>query len=196
MSIFRNAFIAIGLGLVLGGLIACSEQQEPAVIVDIDPALEDPALTLSVSADWILTNGQILTVDADFSSVQAMAIKDGRIVATGPNEEVMTYSGPDTEYTDLDGQTVIPGLIDNHMHFVRATKHWYRMVRWEGITSRAEALEMLRERSAQLPEGEWLMVLGGFIFDQFKDDTRIFTRQELDEISTNRPIYILSLIHI
>ena len=190
-----SAFKYFLMALILGSLIACSEEAPLAVgsegsdsVAENSEAATEPALT--GSADWILTNGQILTVDEDFTTVQAMAIEDGRIIATGADAEVMGYAGSNTQYTDLAGQTVIPGLIDNHMHFVRATKHWYRMVRWEGVTSREEAVEMLRERSAQLPEGEWLMVLGGFIFQQFQDDTTIFTRQELDEIAPDRPIYI------
>ena len=119
-----------------------------------------------------------------------MAIEDGRIIATGTNEQVLEYLGADTEQTDLQGQTVIPGLIDNHMHFVRATKHWFRMVRWDGVKSRAEAFELLKERSEQLPPGEWLMVFGGFNFDQFQEDTSTFSLQELDQIIPDRPLYI------
>ena len=141
-------------------------------------------------ADWVLTNGQILTVDLDFSIVEAMAIKDGLILATGSTEEIMKYASADSKITNLEGQTIVPGLIDNHMHFVRATKHWYRFVRWDGIKSRAEALDMVKERASQLPEGEWLMVMGGFIFDQFEDNSDIFSREELDAVLPNRPLYI------
>ena len=76
------------------------------------------------------------------------------------------------------------------MHFVRATKHWYRFVRWDGIKSREQALNMVKERARQLPEGEWLMVMGGFIFEQFQDNSDIFSIEELDEVLPNRPLYI------
>jgi predicted amidohydrolase YtcJ len=161
---------------LLFGLAGCSESS--------DPVVENPGV------DWILTNGNILTVDEDFTIAQAMAIEDGVIVATGTEQELMAYAGLDTEFTDLEGQTVVPGLIDNHMHFVRSTKHWYRSVRWDAVKSRAEALEMVRQRAAQLPEGEWLMVMGGFIFDQFQDNSEIFTRAELDQVLPDRPLYI------
>lgn len=162
-------------------LAACSPSTSPSLSSN---------QTAAAGADWILTNGKILTVDQDFSQVQAMAVKDGIIVATGSNEEVMTYAGVSTQITDLDGQTVVPGLIDNHMHYVRATKHWYRSVRLDGVKSRAEALAMIQARAAQLPEGEWLMVMGGFIFDQFEDNSEIFSRAELDEVLPNRPLYM------
>jgi predicted amidohydrolase YtcJ len=168
--------------LILAGVLAaCSETSPPA---------SDSATAMADAADWVLTNGQILTVDEDFSIVEAMAIKDGRILATGSNETIMTHTGPDTEQTDLSAQTVIPGLIDNHMHFVRASKQWYRMVRWDDVSTRAQAIEMIKERAAQLPEGEWLLVIGGFVFDQFTDNSEVFTLAELDEVLPDRPLYI------
>jgi predicted amidohydrolase YtcJ len=171
--VFKKTRIA---SLILAGaLVACSEAPPPAT---------------DSAADWVLTNGQVLTVDEDFSIVEAMAIKDGRILATGSDEQMLDYVGPNTEQTDLAGQTVIPGLIDNHMHFVRASKQWYRMVRWDDVTSRAQALEMLKERAALLPEGEWLLVIGGFVFDQFEDNSELFTVAELDEVVPDRPLYV------
>jgi len=162
-------------------LVGCSEAPEPEMAIEIES---------ESMADWVLTNGQILTVDAEFSTAEAMAVKDGLILATGSNEEMMEYARPDSSITDLNGQTIVPGLIDNHMHFVRGTKHWYRLVRWDGIKSRAEGLEMVKERAAQLPEGEWLVVMGSFIFDQFQDNSEIFSVKELDEVLPDRPLYI------
>jgi len=167
-----------GLLITVAALAACSEQPEPT------------AVTLDPAADWVLTNGKILTVDEDFSIVQAMAIADGRIMATGSNEEIAALAGEGTRRTDLAGQTVVPGLIDNHMHFVRASKTWYRQVRWDGVTSRAEALEMLRQRASELPEGEWVMVFGGWIPAQFQDNSEIFTLAELDAVLPDTPVYI------
>lgn len=176
-----NYLRAAILAFLLIFLAACSPSPSPSV---------SPNQTATAGADWILTNGKILTVDQDFSEVQAMAVADGLIVATGSNEEMMAYAGTNTEVTDLDGQTVVPGLIDNHMHYVRATKHWYRSVRLDGVKSRAEALTMIQERATQLPEGEWVMVMGGFIFDQFQDNSEIFSREELDAVLPNRPLYM------
>lgn len=176
---FKN-IQAIALLIVLTSLVACSDSSEPTA--DSGPEM--------IMADWVLTNGQILTVDADFGITQAMAIKDGLILATGSNEEMMEYAGLDSSVTDLDGQTIVPGLIDNHMHFVRGTKHWYRLVRWDSVKSRAQALEMVKERAAQLPEGEWLLVMGGFIFDQFQDNSEVFSKEELDQVLPDRPLYI------
>ena len=140
--------------------------------------------------DWVLTNGKILTADDNFSIVEALAIEDGRIVAVGGSAEVMSHAGSNTELTDLDGQTVVPGLIDNHMHFVRATKQWHRQVRWDEVRSRTQALQILKERSDQLPDGEWAIVVGSFIMEQFEDNQAPFTAAELDAVIPDRPVYI------
>jgi predicted amidohydrolase YtcJ len=171
-----HALAAAALTIV--GLAACNAPEPTAVA---------PA---SGSADWVLSNGQILTVDANFSIVQAIAIQDDRVLAVGSDEEIMALVGPDTEVTDLAGQTIVPGLIDNHMHFVRATRDWYRHVRWDGINSRTQALEMVRDRAAILPQGEWVVVLGGWNFGQFHDNSEPFSLEELDGIARTIPIYI------
>jgi len=174
----------------VAALAACSEQPEPTAVTP-DPAVTvAPAAPPEPAADWVLTNGKILTVDEDFSIVQAMAIADGRIMATGTNEEIAALAGEGTRRTDLSGQTVVPGLIDNHMHFVRASQTWYRQVRWDGVSSRAEALEMLKQRASELPEGEWVMVFGGWIPAQFQDNSEIFTLAELDAVLPDTPVYI------
>ena len=173
-------------------MVACTEQPQPqqAAEAPVPAPVEQPVAAPGPAADWILTNGQILTVDADFSVVQAMAIADGRVMATGSNEEIEALAGGDTQVTDLEGQTVVPGLIDNHMHFVRASNQWYRQVRWDGVTSREQALQMLQQRSSELPEGEWVIVAGGWIPSQFQDNSEIFTLSELDALLPDRPVYI------
>ena len=152
----------------------------------------NPAFAQNVEtpADWILTNGQILTVDADFSIVEAIAIRDGRVVTAGSNEAIIALAGAGTERTDLAGQTVIPGLIDNHMHFVRASQQWYRHVRWDGINSRERAFELIRARASELHEDEWVVVIGGWNFAQFHDNSELFTVAELDNILPDIPLYI------
>jgi len=155
--------------LALSGLTACNAPLEP---------------------DWILTNGRILTVDTGFSVVQALAIQDDRILAVGSDEQIMALAAAGTKHTDLAGRTVVPGLIDNHMHFVRATQQWYRHVRWDGINSRAQAFEMIKERARNLPEGEWVVVVGGWNFGQFHDNSELFTLAELDTVAPDIPFYV------
>ncbi|MGB0732233.1 MAG: amidohydrolase [Pontibacterium sp.] len=155
------------------------------------------ALALSASAqsaDMVLTNGKILTVDKDFSRAQALAVDNGRIVAIGSNEEVQEHITPSTQVTNLAGKTVIPGLIDNHMHLVRASKNWAQQVRLEGVTSYQEALERIAQAAQRAPKGQWLFASGGFVERQFEGRPRAgFLREDLDKVAPNNPLYMQHL---
>ena len=142
------------------------------------------------NADTIVTNGKILTVDAGFSVVQALAIRDGRIVARGTSQEVARYVGPDTRVIDVAGATVIPGLIDNHFHFTRGADTWHQQSRFEGVDSRREALRILAAKAASLSPGEWIMVQGGWTPRQFADAPGGFTLEELDGVAPKNPLFV------
>jgi predicted amidohydrolase YtcJ len=157
--------------------------------------LSEAAAHAAQHADLILHNGKIVTVDDRFTIAQALAIKDGHIVAVGPTSQIEKLADDATKKIDLGGKTVIPGLIDNHAHFVRAIQQWGLEVRWDGVASRAQAVRMLRERVQAARPGEWVAVLGGWSLDQFADDQRAFTLAELDAIAPNNPI-ALQLIYI
>lgn len=138
--------------------------------------------------DLILSNGKIITVDERFRITQAVAIKGDRIVAVGTNQEVAQLAGPDTRRRDLMGRAVIPGLIDNHIHLLRAATTWLRELRFDGVESRKQAIEMLHARAEAAGPGEWLYNIGGWTHQQFADDPRPFTREELDRIAPNNPV--------
>ena len=140
--------------------------------------------------DLILSNGKIVTVDDRFTIAQAVAIRGDRVVAVGANSDIVRLAGPNTRRIDLRGRSVIPGLIDNHMHLLRAGATWQWEVRWDGIGSRKEALEMLRARTKAVSRGEWVFTLGGWTIDQFSDDRRPFTRDELDEVAPDNPVLL------
>jgi predicted amidohydrolase YtcJ len=146
-----------------------------------------PALACA-QADLVLHNGKIVTVDDRFTITQAIAIKGDRIIAVGANDAVLKAAGSGAKRIDLNGRTVIPGLIDNHAHFARGSQHWGIEVRWDGVTSRERALDRLRERVRGARVGEWIVVLGGWSYDQFTDSQAPFSRAELDAIAPNHPI--------
>src|SRR3989442_10313911 len=77
-------------------------------------ALASPAW--SQTADTVLINGRILTVDRQFSTQEAIAIQDGKIFAAGKTADMRKLAGARTRTIDLQGRTVIPGLIDSHLH--------------------------------------------------------------------------------
>src|SRR6516225_8621329 len=85
-------------------------------------------------ADIVLLNGKIVTVDDRFTIAEALAVKGERILAVGSNAEIEKHKGPLTRVVDLNRRTVIPGLIDNHAHYMRAAEYWHREVRLDGIT--------------------------------------------------------------
>jgi hypothetical protein len=148
-----------------------------------------------VAPERILLNGKIATVDDFFSIQEAVALQGERILAVGSNEDMESLAGPDTEIVDLDGKTVIPGLIDDHNHVVRATEYWPNEARLDGVTTRAEALQILQEKAASLAPGEWLMSLGGWSEVQFAGDRSDFTLAELDAVAPDRPAFIQSVYH-
>jgi len=138
--------------------------------------------------DMLLVNGKIVTVDDRFTVAQALAIRGDRILKVGTTAEIQALKGPQTRVIDLAGRTVIPGLIDNHAHWVRAAEH--DELRFDGITSRQQALKMLTERVQNTPAGEWIVVLGGWSEEQFTDEPRGFLLEELDRIAPNNPVVL------
>src|SRR5689334_9072473 len=138
--------------------------------------------------DLVLSNGKIITVDERFTIAQAVAIRGGRVLASGTNQEIAQLAGPNTRRIDLKGKAVIPGLIDNHMHLLRAASTWVKEVRFDGVDSRKQAVEMLRARVRATTPGDWIYNIGGWAHQQFSDDPKPFTREELDQIAPNNPV--------
>ncbi len=148
------------------------------------------AVGFAQNADTIITNGKILTVDAGFHIVQALAIDNGRILARGSSAEMAQYTGPNTKVIDVKGATVIPGLIDNHFHFTRAVERWHQQARFEGVSSRREALKILADKAASLKPGDWIMVQGGWTPRQFANAPGGFTLGELDGVAPKNPLFV------
>lgn len=145
------------------------------------------------SADTVFLNGKILTVDEDFSVVQALAVTGNRISAVGGDEEVGSLAGDGTRVIDLEGRTAIPGLIDNHNHLIFNAPTWPNGVRLGRVRTRAEALERIAAKAAELGPGDGpehiVFAIGGWNPVQFTDDQREFTREELDAAAPDNPVY-------
>ncbi len=153
-------------------------------------ALAAPVALAQSNVDTLITNAKILTVDADFRIVEALAIDQGRIVASGAAAEIARHAGADTQVIDVGGATVVPGLIDNHFHFTRAVQRWHRQARLDGVDSRREALGLLAAKARSAPAGEWLMVQGGWSPRQFADAPGGFTLAELDGAAPENPLFV------
>lgn len=146
------------------------------------------APAFAADADTILVNGKVVTVDDFFRVTQAVAIRNGRIIEVGTNDAVRKHAGANTKVIDARGRTVIPGLIDNHAHFIRVAEKWHWEMRLDGITSRAEVVKMITDRVRGARPGEWIVALGGWSEDQFTDDKRGFPLAELDQLAPDNPV--------
>ncbi|HXP81542.1 MAG TPA: amidohydrolase [Verrucomicrobiae bacterium] len=143
----------------------------------------------SQNADTILVNGKILTVDRQFSTREAIAIRDGKITAVGTNTDVRKQAGPKTRVIDLQGRTVIPGFIDSHIHAIRAGQTFTTEVNWVGANSIVEAMNRIHEASLAKKPGSWLIVAGGWNAAQFKEKRRP-TQADLVAAAPNNPVYV------
>ena len=149
------------------------------------------AVAPALAVDTILVNGKIVTVDDRFTIVQALAIRNQRVVAAGNSADIRKLADGNTKVIDLKGRTVIPGLIDGHAHWVRAAEH--DELRFDGVTARAQAVQMLTTRVRMAKPGEWVTVLGGWSEEQFTDDARGFPLAELDQIAPDTPVALQSI---
>lgn len=148
---------------------------------------QGPSATM---ADLALINGKIVTVDRAFSVAEAVAIKDGKILETGTNAAIRALTGPGTRTINLQGKTVIPGLIDSHLHGLRAGLRWPQEVRLDQAKSIADVLAAVKSKVAALPPGrQWVLNTGGWIKEQLRE-RRLPTRQELDGVAPNQAVYL------
>jgi predicted amidohydrolase YtcJ len=147
------------------------------------------AQSMPQNNDTILINGKILTADAPFSIRQALVVRDGKIAAVGTNAEARKAAGPKAQVIDLGGRTVIPGLIDSHMHAIRAASFFATEVNWAGVPSLTEALDRIKQSATTRKAGDWIVVGGGWKAEQFKEK-RPPTQAELAAAAGNHPAYI------
>jgi len=147
---------------------------------------------LAQSADTVLFNGKIVTVDKDFSVQQAVAIGNGRIVATGTSAAMKKLAGDKAKLVDLGGRTVITGLTDGHIHGIRAALTFGTEVNWIGVPSLKEALEKIRAAAKTQKPGSWIVVAGGWTEEQFAEKRRP-TPADIAAVAPDNPVYIQHL---
>ncbi len=143
-------------------------------------------------ADMIVTNASIYTVDEQRPQATAFAVKNGKFVAVGGEEEVNAYRGDNTRVINAKGRAVIPGLNDSHLHAVRGGRFYNLELRWDGVASVERGLAMIREQAKRTPGGQWVRVIGGWSPFQFKEK-RMPTIKELNEAAPDTPTFVLFL---
>ncbi|QJT79448.1 amidohydrolase [Kosakonia sp. MUSA4] len=144
------------------------------------------------TATLILTRGKIHTLDREKPLVEAVAIADGKILATGSHDHILSYATEATQVIDLRGQTAIPGLNDSHLHLIRGGLNYNLELRWEGVPSLADALRMLKDQAARTPSPQWVRVVGGWSEFQFAE-RRMPTLDELNAAAPDTPVFVLHL---
>jgi len=133
--------------------------------------------------------------DSGVGEPTALAVGHGRVVGCGSTAEILELAGPGTEIIDLAGRRVVPGLIDGHIHAVRAGVTWDQELHWTGMPDVASALESIRRAAATASPGAWIRAVGGWHPTQFQEG-RPPTRQELDEVSVGHPVYVQALYEV
>jgi predicted amidohydrolase YtcJ len=150
--------------------------------------------TETFAADVVYTNAQVVTMEEDQPTAEAVATKWDKIIAVGSNASIQSLAGPDTQTVDLGNRTMLPGLIEPHNHF---HKYGYVALLWVDlqsppmgqITTMNELIEALRETADKTPKGQW--VCGRGYDDTLISEKRHPTRHDLDKVSTEHPVWIV-----
>jgi predicted amidohydrolase YtcJ len=149
-------------------------------------------MTTSSHPQVILVNGKFTTLDKANPTATAVAIEGGRFVRVGSDQEVTSLAGPATRVINLQGRSVLPGLIDNHTHVIRGGLSFNMELRWDGVKTLADAMNMLKRQVAITPAPQWVRVVGGFTDQQFAEK-RLPTIAELNAVAPDMPVFILHL---
>jgi predicted amidohydrolase YtcJ len=144
-----------------------------------------------MSQKTIYHNGKIATNSTPYFA-EAMAVGDGKVLATGSSSNLLQTREAGTKLVDLGGHTVIPGLNDSHMHVIRGGLHYNLELRWDGVPSLADAMRMLKEQALRTPAPQWVRVVGGWTEFQFAT-RRMPTLEEINEVAPDTPVFVLHL---
>ena len=142
--------------------------------------------------DMTLVGGKIVTLDQKASIEEAIAIRDGRISAVGSSADIGMLAGPRTMTVNLDGRTVIPGLIDSHLHAIRDGRTFVVRLDWSRVSTLKQALDTIRAARRKLSSGSWIVAIGGWDPYQLAE-MRSPTPQELEEAAPDHPVYVQQL---
>lgn len=166
-----RSLCAVGLSLALmAGMVPAAMAAEPAE-----------------TADSIYINGNIYTVDDDFTTATAMAVKGDRILYVGDQEGAEAYLGAGTQVTDLEGNTVLPGLIEGHMHISNLGENHLKLDCY--FKSKEDILEMVRQAAEAAEPGQWIQ--GSGWLDTLWETPGYPTKEELDAVAPDNPVILI-----
>ncbi|MEH2549136.1 putative amidohydrolase YtcJ [Bradyrhizobium sp. AZCC 2262] len=171
-----KALVVLGVGMCVAGITHAAAEQ-----MGVSPA------------ELVLIKGKILTMDLGSTVAEALAVRDGKILAVGSNAAIKLFEGPQTQVIDLAGKTVVPGMIDTHAHFKAAGLAEY-VVNMSRAKSVADALDALKSFAATKKPGEWIIGSAWHPPSQLAEK-RYLTRQEIDSVAPNNPVYLRTVGH-
>ena len=149
-------------------------------------------LVATETADTLIVNARVSTLDPRRPSAQAIAIKGERILAVGSEAELDVYKNMNTRVIDAGGRSVIPGINDAHTHFIRGGLTYTNEVRWDGVPSLAEGMLRVREQARRTRPPHWVQVIGGWTWAQFSEK-RFPTLEEINAATGDTPCMIMHL---
>ncbi|MBU2623601.1 MAG: amidohydrolase [Proteobacteria bacterium] len=175
----RYSFVIPVIGLLIGALVTANATEASA---------QDP-----LKADLVLTGGKVICVDKKDTQTQAVAAKDGKIVAIGTNKAVQKFIGPKTQVIKLEGKTVLPAFIDSHAHLYEWAAN-LAQVDLRKANTPDDVVNAIRERVAQTKPGAWVKAYG-LSYDLLSLGVVKIDRHVLDKVSPHNPVIILSVGH-
>lgn len=141
-----------------------------------------------LSADVAILNANIITLNPSQPRVEALAIKNGKIVAVGSSQEICGHVGDETKVIDAEGKTVVPGFVDCHVHMTSFGQH-LQMLDLRSANSIEEMKRKIREYAEKNPEKGW--ILGGRWDHERFSEKRYPTRWDLDEAVLDKPVFLI-----
>ena len=136
----------------------------------------------------IIHNANVHTIDATNNRAQAVAVEGDRITAVGTNDEILTQAGVNGPKIDAAGKTLLPGLIDSHIHVASVGENLEK-VRTNDLVTLEQLLERVGEAAADLPEGQWIQGASDWHESQLTEN-RFPSRWELDSASPKHPVFL------
>ena len=140
-----------------------------------------------MNADSLFLNGKIYTVDPGFSIAEALAVRDGKILWVGSNEQLKKHAGKETRIFDLKGRTVIPGLVESHLHFLPYGELLLQINAFQ--KTKEEILAEVKSAYEKREPGEW--ILGRGWNELFWEEKTLPSREELDAVAPDVPVCLV-----
>ena len=149
-----------------------------------------------LAPDLIISGGKIITVDKDFSFAEAVAVKDGRIIAVGDRDEIEALKGAGTKMLDLKGKVLMPGINDSHCHLtwtIVSLPPYMLDLMFPKVKSIKDIREEVKAAVAKAKPGEWILGGGwnqGVIEELIADLNRVPGKSDLDDIAPDNPVWL------